>query len=333
MGQSDYSVAQLAATPSVAVVIPCWNAEKWIARAIQSVLDQDYPNIEVVVIDDGSTDGSLRVIRSFGDRIRWETGANRGAPAARNRGLALTSSDYIMFLDADDYIDRDSLRSWIAKAGKADVVFGRFVTESCGLRAPGPAVRSERVEDVLHGWLGGCGTPPCAVLWQKSFLEQIGGWRLVEKNDDGELCIRALICGARVAMADDGLGIWVQHDSPSRVSRRRGAEAILSEHTAFRELEKLANSRGVDLRYQLARAYYRMAYEAFALEAIDIGNRALSDARRLGLRGHVGSITHRTLAALLGLRIKMRLTGYLKGRHKQLGARSDLRRHPAEMET
>ena len=63
-----------------------------------------YPAVEVVVIDDGSTDNSLDVIKSFGDRIIWENGPNRGACVARNRGLALAGGEYVQFLDADDIL-------------------------------------------------------------------------------------------------------------------------------------------------------------------------------------------------------------------------------------
>ena len=93
----DVTVASTYINPSISVIIPCWNAEKWIARAIQSVLDQDYPNKEIIVIDDGSTDGSLEIIKSFGDKIRWETGPNRGACAARNTGLAIRLQNSLCF--------------------------------------------------------------------------------------------------------------------------------------------------------------------------------------------------------------------------------------------
>ena len=58
--------------PLVSIVIPCWNAEGYVGEAIESAVAQTYANVEVIAIDDGSTDGSLEVIRSFGDRVRWE---------------------------------------------------------------------------------------------------------------------------------------------------------------------------------------------------------------------------------------------------------------------
>lgn len=75
--------------PLVSIIIPCYNAADYVGEAIESALAQTYSPTEVIVIDDGSTDGSLDLLRSFGDRIRWETGPNRGACTARTRGLAL----------------------------------------------------------------------------------------------------------------------------------------------------------------------------------------------------------------------------------------------------
>ncbi len=96
-------------TPLVSIIIPCYNAERYVGEAIESALAQTYPNKEVILIDDGSTDGSLDVIRSFGEAIRWETGPNRGGSAARNRGLALARGELIQFLDADDLLHPQKL--------------------------------------------------------------------------------------------------------------------------------------------------------------------------------------------------------------------------------
>ena len=91
-------------SPLTSVVIPCYNAEGYVGEAIESALNQTYRPVEVIVIDDGSTDGSLDVIRSFGDRIRYESGPNRGPSAARNRGVQLARGELIQFLDADDVL-------------------------------------------------------------------------------------------------------------------------------------------------------------------------------------------------------------------------------------
>ncbi len=88
--------------PLVSIIIPCFNAHRFIGDAIRSGLDQTYPNTEVILIDDGSTDKSLDVIRLFEGRVRWESGPNRGGGAARNRGLQIARGEYIQFLDADD---------------------------------------------------------------------------------------------------------------------------------------------------------------------------------------------------------------------------------------
>src|SRR5687768_8397891 len=90
--------------PRVSVVIPCYNGEQFIREAIGSALSQTYPDLEIIVIDDGSTDGSLDRIRSFGKGIRWESGPNRGGCAARNRGIELARGDWVQFLDADDLL-------------------------------------------------------------------------------------------------------------------------------------------------------------------------------------------------------------------------------------
>lgn len=115
--------------PLVSIVIPCYNDERFIGEAIRSALGQTYPSIEVIVIDDGSTDGSLEVIRSLRDCVRWETGPNRGGSAARNRGLALARGELIQFLDADDLLHPEKLERQvpIVQACSKHIVYSDFV--------------------------------------------------------------------------------------------------------------------------------------------------------------------------------------------------------------
>ncbi len=87
----------------VSVIIPVYNAEKYVAATIQSVLSQTYQNFEIIIIDDGSPDGSVGVCQLFKDsRIKIIRQANRGLPGARNTGIRHASGDYLAFLDSDD---------------------------------------------------------------------------------------------------------------------------------------------------------------------------------------------------------------------------------------
>ena len=88
--------------PSVSVIIPSYNAERWIKSTIDSVLAQTYSNIEIIVVDDGSTDESVSVISKNYPEIKLITQKNQGVAAARNKGIENASSEWIAFLDADD---------------------------------------------------------------------------------------------------------------------------------------------------------------------------------------------------------------------------------------
>ncbi len=91
--------------PTIAVITVCYNAEKYIEQTIQSVLAQSYPEIEYIIIDGGSTDGTLDIIRKYDEKItKWTSEPDRGIADAMNKGLALASGELILFLHADDYL-------------------------------------------------------------------------------------------------------------------------------------------------------------------------------------------------------------------------------------
>ncbi len=88
--------------PSISVVIPCYNAERYISATIESVLAQDWPDLEIIVVDDGSKDGSVELVRQRYPAVRMVPQANGGVASARNRGLALAKNDLVALVDADD---------------------------------------------------------------------------------------------------------------------------------------------------------------------------------------------------------------------------------------
>ena len=96
---------------TVSVVIPAYNAEKSLKRCVESALSQAGPNVEVIVIDDGSSDTTPEVARTFGDKIKFAIQKNAGQGAARNHGLKIATGNMLAFLDADDYWKPGFLRN------------------------------------------------------------------------------------------------------------------------------------------------------------------------------------------------------------------------------
>ena len=86
----------------VSVIIPTYNRERWVAGAVRSVLEQTYSPVEVIVVDDGSTDGTADALGGFGDQIRYVRQENAGVSAARNRGMAESRGEFVALLDSDD---------------------------------------------------------------------------------------------------------------------------------------------------------------------------------------------------------------------------------------
>ena len=162
----------------VSIIIPCYNAEAYIGDAISSALAQTYPSTEVIVVDDGSTDGSLGVIRSFGERVRWETGPRRGAPHARNRGLHLARGLWVQFLDADDLLapTKIAMQMAVAETDSCDLVFcdGEAIDAVTGHRVGAYADRFIPSDPVVHVLLHRLLV--LAPLHRKDMLESVGGF-------------------------------------------------------------------------------------------------------------------------------------------------------------
>src|SRR5687768_14974485 len=85
----------------ISVVIPCYNRARFLPEAVETVLDQTYPNSEIVVVDDGSTDNTAEVVKGY-PRVRYLRQHQQGPSAARNTGLRACRGQYVVFLDADD---------------------------------------------------------------------------------------------------------------------------------------------------------------------------------------------------------------------------------------
>ena len=116
--------------PLVSIIIPVYNSEAYVVEAVNSALGQTFQNLEVIVVDDGSTDKSLSLVEQINDsRLRVFTQINQGACVARNRGIAEARGEFIKFLDSDDVLYPEAIAAQLeqqAEFGENEVVFGDF---------------------------------------------------------------------------------------------------------------------------------------------------------------------------------------------------------------
>ncbi len=192
--------ASEAANPRASVIVPVYNGAAFIGDAIESILAQGYAPLEVLVVDDGSTDATADVVRSFRNRVRYFRQDNAGPAAARNRGLALASGELIAFLDADDlWPDRklEAQARYLREHPETDVVLGRIEY----LRLPGASETPIRFEDggntVTSVHLG-------SGLFRRSVFERVGHFDPeLHYSEDHDWMLRAREAGVRLAVMDD----------------------------------------------------------------------------------------------------------------------------------
>jgi glycosyltransferase involved in cell wall biosynthesis len=214
----------------IPIVIPCFNAAATVGSTIESALRQSDVNLDILIIDDGSTDASLAIARSFEPRVRVLTGPNQGVSAARNRGIAETASEWIVFLDADDLLVPGTLsrRLETAEATGADVVvcdWQEFFDR--GDRTVDGAVKSVDLRaleaSVGTGFATDLWATTAALLYRRSLVEKIGGFREdLPVIQDARYLSDAAYHGARFAHSPH-LGARYRI-SPQGLSRRDPAQ-------------------------------------------------------------------------------------------------------------
>jgi glycosyltransferase involved in cell wall biosynthesis len=219
----------------ISVIIPCYNAERFIVETIESVFWQTCQDFEVIAIDDGSTDDTASVIRSFGSRIRTELGPNRGASAARNRGTALARGKFIQYLDADDLLKPDALEKRVNALlnSNADVAYSDW--QKLEEREEGKfylgKIVARQIEDVdddpqialfTDFW-----APPAALLYHRRIVEAIGGWNeSLPIIQDARFLLDAALVGGKFIYVPGVQANYRVHKTATSLSRRNSASFV-----------------------------------------------------------------------------------------------------------
>ena len=321
------------AMPLVSIIIPCYNAERWVGEAIESCVNQTYRPLEIIIIDDGSADGSLEVIKQYtaahSELIQYETGPNRGGCAARNHGFALSRGDYVLFLDADDFIEPQTIEGQVIVAGgQTDKIVSSpwWSIEWTGQTWERHFHRYTQVDDPLIGELRyGDYIPAQALLWPRAIIEALGGWdETIWANQDGDLRLRARLAGHEILPSQRGGFIYRRH-SLNSVSGSSSYRAIESRIRVYEKVEQVLIESGRLEMYSrdLACTYHSLASSIMPLDE-ELGDYVLSNAKRLGgIRSVHGTLKHRLLCYTIGLKRKERLARWLtSGRFRNILGRN-----------
>lgn len=317
LGRPD---ARMPVISNVNVVIPAFNAAATIGRAIACCLQSVQASDIIVVLDGPDSDLEQAARSAGGNAIHVIVQpSQQGASACRNVGLQRVEHEFVMFLDADDYFDNSVLSSAVAtaQAESADLVFGRYCFENPdGTHIPfNPADHYTPLNcgTVMKNWLMEKYTPPCAVLWRSNYIRDIGGWdESLQKNQDGDLILRALCANARLALSPGGRSFYVQGNNTSRITRRHSAGTLDSQLTVLDKLRARLADLPFDPSAELASSYYNIARLAYTRGHDAFGAKAEQAARSLGLKGHPGSGSHTILSSVLGLAGKQKLARGLR---------------------
>lgn len=243
----------------VSVIIPAYNAEKYLAEAIKSVLTQSYREVECIVVDDGSTDRTAEIANGFGQQIRYTHQRNAERSTARNTGLALATGEFISFLDADDILAREKLSEQVAFLdihGDCDVVYSRahYFREDNGVRRYLSVKRVTPEGDILPALVYGNFITIQAPLIRRKAIDQAGGFDpSLSRYEDWEFLLRLAISGARFGFMDRCHAFCRMHAENTVRDRRRMFEAkLLAAEMFVGKYRTELVRRGIDVAAVLA---------------------------------------------------------------------------------
>ncbi len=282
--------------PRISIVIPCYNAQRYLRGAIDSVLGQTFQDLEIVVVDDGSTDGTRELVAGVQDeRLRYIYQENRGPAAARNHGIAAAQGEYIALLDADDLALPRRLEGQLAVLEAAPdlaVVGSGYVWIDEEGRRLSWATHSWQAYPELNAfrnWLFDCPFVPSATMFRRVAWRDVGGFdEELTGPEDWNFWMRLALHGCRMTWHREVVCLYRHRpDSLSEDAERmsaHSAEAVrrIMQHPKFPPELFDAAQQGLAVRYvdgskRLYRAGLWSQGRAALQKAVDLDPTLLRD--------------------------------------------------------
>lgn len=224
----------------VSIIIPMYNAEKFIRQTLECALNQTYPFLEIIIVDDGSSDASIAIVSEYlSDKVKLVCQPNGGASVARNTGLVHATGEYIQYLDADDLLSPDKIANQMALAKlnsyNSHLLFycyGVFFEQDIHACTHANAFKEEHytkpVDLLVDLFTQHKAIWVHAYLTPRFLIEQAGGWNpSCFPNDDGEFFSRVIMSSSSVIYDDTSL-VYYRY-TPSTYSKVRSAKNTQNE--------------------------------------------------------------------------------------------------------
>ena len=227
----------------ISIIVPCYNSEKYIQRCIESLISQTKRELEFIIINDGSTDDTEKIIKTYKDkRIKYYKNKNQGIGKTRNFGIEKATGKYIMFVDSDDYIENDACEKMYTKAENSnlDIVICDFykVYDSGDIeQIHSPLFKDSQLKenpDIITEYL--C---PWAKLYNRKLIKD-NNIRFIEnlKYEDAPFVIESLCCAKKIGKVDECLNYYVIHGNSETTVRDRRCFDILKIIDIIRKYTK-----------------------------------------------------------------------------------------------
>jgi glycosyltransferase involved in cell wall biosynthesis len=277
-------------TPQVSVVVPIYNKEQYLRRAVDSVLAQSFTDFELVLVDDGSTDGSLAVARSYTDpRIRVVCQANGGEGAARNRGIDQARGPMLAFLDGDDAWDPSFLHEMVALARDhpqaglycAPYVFvepGNVRVHPKWVDVPKQGIVPRYFMSVARGDQVATATSVCV---PRAVFESVGGFATDRRGADQDMWARIALRFPVAAMRGRPLAMYYR-DAQGRVMNGQPPEQELAYSVRLQErvdADVLTEPMRADVMLYIEAGLLTLVSLNVRASRFDVARQLLSDVR------------------------------------------------------
>lgn len=283
--------------PKVSILMPNYNGSKYIGEAIMSCENQDYENIEIIIVDDGSTDDSLKIITEYLNRynnIKLFSQSNKGGCAARNLAFEKSTGDFIMYLDSDDLISHNKISSQVnllRQKSQNDISFcqwGRFHKDIKDVSFPERLIYRdfpyglEMIEYLLTTDM----LQTSCWLVPRNIIEETGKWaENLTVNQDGEFFIRLLSNVEKIFFVKDAYVFYRSSDKNSISRKSITINKGVSLYESIKliqnnlELKNLINKR---IKGGLVRCYMSIAYEYYKYPSLV--NKTKNQVKKIGTR-------------------------------------------------